>query len=157
MRYIDDLTIENAKIKFRNFSGKETKYNRSGTRNFCVVIEDENTAEQLIRDGWNIKTSEYNDEKEYYLQVAVNFNNIPPKIHLITSKNKVLLNEETAGTLDYAEIKNVDLIIRPYSWEVNGNSGIKAYLKTMYVVIREDKFASKYENYGDDDSNEIPF
>ena len=144
---MDNLVIENAHIIFRNFSGRESKYNRAGVRNFCVVIEDPKKAQELSENGWNVRTlqpREEGDESRFYIQVAVSFANMPPKVFLITRNAKTQLDDESIDTLDFAEIKNIDLIIRPYHWEVSEKYGVKAYLKTMYVTIEEDEFAEKY-------------
>ena len=153
---LDNIVVENARLIFKNFAGEESKFNRAGNRNFCVIL-DGDSAEDLRQMGWNVKAlrpREDEDEPTYYLQVTVAFGNFPPKVIMISGKTKTVLDEESIDTLDYAEIANVDLIIRPYHWEVNGKEGIKAYLKTMYVTIEHDVFAGKYDCLDDED---LPF
>ena len=154
MRRTDNLVIEGARLIFKNFAGEESKFNRRGNRNFCVILEHDD-AMNLMDAGWNIKelNSREDEEPLYYLQTTVSFDNIPPKVVLISGRTKTILDETTIDSLDYAEIANVDLILRPYHWEVNGKTGIKAYLKTMYVTVEVDEFAAKYE----DMEEEMPF
>ena len=157
----DTLVIENARIMFRNFAGKETKFNRAGSRNFCVEITDPVLAGALMEDGWNVRTlapREDSDDERYYIQVTVSFSHIPPNVYLVTRKGRTALDEESIAMLDYADIHSVDLAIRPYNWEVSGRSGVKGYLKTMYVTIEEDEFADKYaDSEPEEDEGDLPF
>ena len=149
----DSIIIEGARIGFRNFSGKEGQFNPSGKKNFCVFLE-EDLAHKLEEDGWNVRWLQPRDEQEHeqgYLQVTVSFDNIPPKIIMITSGGKTVLDDESVGLLDWAEISEIDLIIRPYNWVLhegtkNEKSGVKAYVKSMYVQIVEDEFEKKWAN-----------
>ena len=140
------IVMEDAQIIFRNFSGKGNRYNREGSRNFCVVIPEENY-DDFSEPGWNIKELKPRDEGDEplkYTQIMVNYLNSPPKIVLVSGKKKTILDEESVGILDWEDITHVDLIINPYLWEINDTSGIKGYVKTMYVTVYEADFESRY-------------
>ena len=147
-----NITIDNARLIFRNFAGKEDQFNQEGNRNFSVLL-DEKTAEVLTDDGWVVKwlrPREEGDAPQAYLTVAVKYHGRsgtkvrPPKIVLISSKGRNALHEQEVELLDWADIEKVDLIVRPHDWNVNGKSGVKAYLKTMFVTIREDELEMRY-------------
>lgn len=138
--------IEDAHIIFRNFSGREGQYNREGDRNFAVIL-DPVIASQMLKDGWNVKylaAREDGEEDTPYIQIAVNFKNRPPRVVMITSTTRTPLNEDSVEVLDWADIKVADLIARGYDWEVNGKSGTKAYLQSLFVTIEEDELERKY-------------
>jgi len=145
------ISVEDARIGFRNFSGKPGKYNNEGRRNFCVFLDHEK-AKLLEEDGWNVRWLQPRDDQEAeqgYLQVSLSFDKIPPKIVMITSRGKTNITEETISSLDWAEIKELDIIIRPYNWVLqegtkNEKRGVKAYVKSMYITIAEDEFEAKY-------------
>jgi hypothetical protein len=145
----ETVLMEGVRIIFRNFTGKEGQYNREGDRNFAVLLDD-TVAEQMTADGWNVKwlKPREDDEEEAmqaYLPVSVNFDKgRPPRVVMITSRGRTNLGAEDVEVLDWAEIINVDLIVRPYSWEVSGKTGVKAYLQSLYATIEEDELERKY-------------
>ena len=149
-RNYEPVIIRNAKIFKSNFSGKEIPpYNPEGRRNFCVFIDDLAVAEQMEKDGWNIRWLEPrndNDERKAFISIAVNFSNRPPKIVLLTNKGETRLTEETVGMLDWAEKEYIDLSINPRYWEDNGKTKIKAYLRTLKVKIYEDELEREIDD-----------
>src|SRR5580765_3114636 len=138
--------VEDARIIFRNFSGKEGQYNREGDRNFAVVLTDD-VAVQMLADGWNVRYLEAREDGDAdtpYISVAVNFNNRPPRVVLLTTTTRTQLDESSVDVLDWADIKTADLIARGYDWSVNGKTGTKAYLQSLFVTIEEDALERKY-------------
>ena len=120
----------------------------------------------MIEKGWNVKIKPGRDADEepfMRLPVKVKFTDYGPTVYLNSNGNVVKLNEESISCLDNIEIDSVNLDIRPYDWEVNGRTGRTAYLQSMEVFQRIDRFAAKYgdgRRFGRDDEDEeetLPF
>lgn len=146
----DTVTMEGVQLIFRNFTGKEGQYNREGDRNFAVLLPDD-VAKDMAEDGWNVKwlepreDADEGEKPQAYLQVSLKYDKgRPPTVVVITSRGRTNIGEDEVDMLDWADIVNTDLIVRPYSWDVNGKTGIKAYLRSLYVTIEEDELEQKY-------------
>jgi hypothetical protein len=147
MANVNNINIEGANIIWKNFSGERDKFN-PGKRGFSVVIDDAVMADELKQEGWNVKERPLQEgadpsEQEWTLPVKLNMNRYT-QVWLIVGNHKTLLNEDTVAQLDVVDITDCDLSIRPYEWEMSGRTGITAYVDSMYVTIRENKFAKKY-------------
>ena len=145
------LNLRHVNVLFKNFEGRKVTangrvLNQEGCRNFAVHMDPE-MAQALMDDGWSIKAGKVHNEDDepwYYMPVSLRFDNFPPRVYLVTKTGKVLLDTDTIGELDSVDIAYADITIRPYCWEVNGKSGVKAYVKTMYAVLDENEFDSEY-------------
>ena len=154
------VTIENARMIFKNFRGEKrvhmgTTMNEQGKRNFNLILSSED-AERLGAMGFNVRVRPpRNDEEEpqYLMKVNVNFETgRPPVITQYVGRNKLVLDESTVGELDYADIQHVDLTVNAYRrQDLTGRETVTAYLHSMHVVIEQDAFADKYAEYGEDD------
>ena len=147
MSNVNNINIEGATIIWKNFSGERDKFN-PGKRGFSVVIDDAAMADELRQEGWNIKERPLQEgadpsEQEWTLPVKLNMNRYT-QVWLIVGNHKTLLDENTVAQLDVVDIIDCDISIRPYEWEMSGRTGITAYVDSMYVTIRENKFAEKY-------------
>ncbi len=146
-RKIQPTQIRNAQLIYKNFSGKAKKFNAKGLRNFNVVL-DENSAEMLSREGWNIKWDEPREEGDApraRLKVNVRFDNFPPTIYLVTQKGRSLLDEESVSLLDDADIETVDIKISASTGMTReGKPYVTAYLSRMYVQLDENDLELKW-------------
>lgn len=139
---LPNLTLVDCRIFARNFSGAETQFNAKGNRNFCVIIDDVELAEQMMRDGWNVKQLKPRDDGEpgaYFINVKANYGKgRPPRVYEVIAGKRIELGEDDVHALDIEELERVDLTIRPFQWEVQDKSGVKGYLQTGYFYVRED-------------------
>ena len=152
---IDD--IDGHQIIFKNFEGRGDKFNREGDRNFSLRIDDPDTADALIKEGWNVRIKEGRDEEEgpfMRLPIKIKFTNYGPNVYLRTGDRVNELDEEGIACLDNIDIDSVNMDIRPYDWDVNGRTGRTAYLQSIEVVQRIDRFAARYANKNNE---EVPF
>lgn len=141
------FTVQNGRLRYRNFAGRPTPWNKQGgDRNFTIELDQE-VAEQMAADGWNVKIAdprEEGDEPTPRIDVKVKFDKMPPRIVCITSNSRFDMNEDTVELLDGMDISSVDMIANASFYDVNGKRGISAYLKKLVVVVEEDELDRKW-------------
>lgn len=143
---LQPVTMRNVRLVYRNFTGKVDDFNPLGKRKFNVVLSDID-AENMARDGWNVKYPKPNEDGETRqptIEVEASYKLRPPKIFVITSRGKTPWGESEIGMLDWVDIVNVDIKLNPYYWELGGKAGIKAYLESLYITIEEDELDLAY-------------
>ena len=171
------LEIENAQLRFRNFSGTEkqamvnnrmTIVNDRGNRNFNVILDPEasniywndelvtnpNFGLELASLGFSVSVKpgrEEGESDEYRLPVHIGFGNITPELYMITGNKKIRLTEENIGVLDGADIIKADISInngRPYVAK-DGTEKVKAWCNVGFFTVAQSRFASMYDFDGE--------
>src|SRR5687768_9421033 len=74
---------------------------------------------------------------------------------MVTSKGLTYLGEDEVETLDWVDIETADVTLNPYEWAVNGKTGVKAYLQTLFVKIEEDYLQQKWTAFVEDNRRQI--
>lgn len=145
--------VEDAIIGMKNFEGRPTPINKAGGDRSFVVYLDEERAQELLKEGWNVKWPKprpeidpEEDNRSPFLPVTVAFQ-IPPKIYMVNTIGEtqlVRLEEEDVASLDWDEFERVDLKIRPYHWTVKNETGVKAYLEEGFFTLQKSGFSDRY-------------
>lgn len=145
---IDNVTLQDTDILFKNFSGQNKGFNVNNQRNFCAVLPDD-MARQMEADGWNVKYLEPREEgdvRKPIIKVVVKFNAGGPQVVSIGSRGRTLLDEDAVGSLDFMSLGQADMVIRPFQYEHQGRTGVAAYLNKLFVHVNEDALDLKYAN-----------
>lgn len=136
---------ERPRILWRDFTGEKNQFNDD--RSFTIILEDP-LYNALLEDGWPVRVTVPKRDDQYplnVLTVKVGFK-VPPKIIVIQGDRKMRIDESNIEMLNYAHIIDAKMVIRPREWEVGGKSGVKAYLKEMWVTVQEDEFEEMYRD-----------
>ncbi len=152
------LIIRDAEIRYQNFAGTGNSMNREGDRNFKVLIDDEELANQLSEDGWYISIKKNSDPAVYQLKVHVSYRYTPP--HIVKYKNGkgIEVTEDTVHRLDNLTITRADLDITPaYNKKTPGNEGLTAYLSDGRFTIQPRYLEQYYTDDVPTEEDDVPF
>ena len=152
--WINDLEIADANVKWAwsHFDGRKDTFNEEGDYNFTISLDPEMAKELLtIPDGWAIKVHEPREEgdpPEYTLKVKISYRYEQPAIYIIKGDRRMRAEESDLPGIKRSTCEQLDVIIQPSRWvRPNGETGVTAYVREMYVKIRESRFAAQYADY----------
>ena len=128
------ITIKDARLIYKNFSGSPDAFNRNGVQpNFSVVIPEEDVG--YFRDDLMLNVKERVTKEGdvfHYLRIKVG------KYACIYLGDDVgalsLLEPDEYPKLDEIRLSKCDLSISPSSYTSGGKSGTTVYLSEMFAL-----------------------
>ena len=147
--------LEGVEIRYRNFKGEVGDFNPTGKRQFVVML-DEQQADEMAGDGWNVKFTKPKDpeeEPEPYIRVEVSYKAADdrggraPQVFLMSGPDGTPneIPREMLRIADQVDVAYADVLLEPYRWDVQGNQGVKAYLYSIVICIKLDPLMIKYK------------
>ncbi|MBO7450448.1 MAG: hypothetical protein J6U54_08760 [Clostridiales bacterium] len=148
--------INGVPVKYHNFAGVKTDYNREGDVNFEIII-DEETALNMMEDGWYIKINEDDlGRKEYRIKIRLGeFGD--PQVFIIGDDGKAIpFNRGQWKRIDRMTISYVDVEFHQSrkTFMHDGHEYYSAYADNLFVNIVENSLYKKYgiaPDYADDE------
>lgn len=152
--WINDLEIEDANIKWpwSHFAGEKDTFNEAGDHNFTVILPEDVALDLMqIPDGWAIKKLEPREEgdaPEYVLKIKISYKYEQPAVYILKGNRRFRADETDLADIKRSTCERIDVIASPSRWvRPNGDTGVTAYVREMYVQIRESRFAEMYADY----------
>lgn len=158
---MNNITIENTRFIYNtNFSGDPSQ-DRFGDarRKANIVIPDPQMAEDLLNMGVKVRQTRPRPDDDpstfeptYFVSASLKYRDrlgnpvkYPPRVYTVSGDEQpVQLDEESVGIIDLIPVKNVNVILNPYTYNAAGD--ISLYIRTMYVEQRteDDPWANRY-------------
>lgn len=154
-----NIYVDDARIIWPNFSGRETAYNKEGDRNFCVRLDSDKLLDSAMSSGYNVKYRAEGEDSIPFLKINVVFgdNRYPCQVFMKSRGKVTELKEDTVSLVDSSDILKANVIIQPKPWVINKDRyGIAARLKALYLTVSEDKYAEEFFDEENEDEM-IPF
>lgn len=154
-KYGHTYCLKDCKTVFENFSGRPSRYNPNGARNFNVKINDPAIVQELINDGFNVtplkKLSEDSPD-EWKLKMTLNYrqtenNEVDPRdpqIKEVFEGRTAELTRHNVHSLDQMRIKKANIEFNPYYYE-KGENKCTAYVNRAKFWVVDDWFTNDEE------------
>lgn len=144
------IELDDARIIYANFTGERSRYNASGTRNFCVLIPFE-MEQQLLADGWYLKYLTPREEgamPQPYIKVNISDRFGVPPMSIVSYRGERILNSlDELDALKSAGIRQASVVIKPHRYTTDdGETHFNGYLEEMRIVLREPRFVGRGSN-----------
>lgn len=118
----DFIVFKDPELKFRNFQGIPSKFNKEGKRNFCIVLDMEQ-ASKMDSDGWNVKRLRTRHDGTEEFDLAILPVHIPADYTLFD-----------APSLDL-NLYRLEITIRPDYWTHGSETGKRAFVESIKVDL----------------------